>query len=261
MAEPTSTSTPVKRKPYVRVVMVLAVLLTAWHVAASFLWIAPYSDGARSAFPGGQPTLTAYMIPLFGQSWSVFAPEPINGNFTLKVRSSSTVNGQEQVTDWVDATAVELSMIQHNLFPPRAGIQAAELASEFKGAWDNLTADHKVIVGLNYTNGTDWSARLNDKLLSYGNPDVVNAYLIQETRVDRYATQVAKAIWGDKIERVQFQIYRQNITPFAQRNDPTVKPQPLQLANTGWRGLDAAPGQSSLDFAATFRAHYEKTQR
>ncbi|WP_394940618.1 DUF5819 family protein [Psychromicrobium sp. YIM B11713] len=196
------------------------------------------------------------MIPFFGQSWSVFAPEPINGNFTLKVRAQTRQDGKDQTTDWVDATAVEVSLIKHNLFPPRAGIQAMELASEFKSNWDALSADHKVVVGLGYYVGTDWPIRLNKKLQSYGNPQAVAAYLESENTVIKYSTQVAKAIWGDSVVRVQFQIYRQNVVPFKDRKTPS--PQPLQIANVGWRGLEIAPGQSDQDFADVFRKQYEK---
>src|SRR5690625_7741122 len=57
-----------------RTVTLVAVLFTAFHVFATFLWIAP-SSPLRAVVPGN--ALQSYMIPMFGQSWSVFAPEPI----------------------------------------------------------------------------------------------------------------------------------------------------------------------------------------
>ena len=254
------TAKPVRKK-IVRATMIFAVLLAAWHIAASFLWIAPYSAGARALFPGGQQVLSAYMIPMFGQSWSVFAPEPINGDYILKVRAVLPNGNEEVSTDWVDATAVETSMIQYNLFPPRAGIGAGELASDYKAKWDALTPDHQAIVKLNYFNGTDWPIRLNEKLQSYGTPDVIAPYLDAENTVIKYATQVARAVWGNTVTRVQFQIYRQNVIPFSDRNTPGVQPQPMQIADTGWRGLQVAPGQSEKDFADVFKAAYERLPR
>lgn len=68
------TETKAAGRPVVkRVLMVVAMLLTAFHLLASFLWIAP-SSTARQVIPGN--LLSEYMIPLWGQSWSVFAPEP-----------------------------------------------------------------------------------------------------------------------------------------------------------------------------------------
>src|SRR5690625_2115613 len=67
-----------------RTVTLVAVLFTAFHVFATFLCIAP-SSPLRDVVPGN--ALQSYMIPMFGQSWSVFAPEPINGDYRLQIRS------------------------------------------------------------------------------------------------------------------------------------------------------------------------------
>lgn len=238
--------------------MIVAVLLAAWHIFASFLWIAPPSP-LRQVVPG--TALTNYMIPFFGQSWSVFAPEPINGDYTLLVRAKVDKDGKQETTDWVNATKVEISMIHYNLFPPRAGIQSTELASEFKGNWDALTADHKVIVKLGYFNGTDWRNRLDAKLKSYPSANLVPAYMGSEYMITAYSTQVAKAVWGDKVSQVQFQVYRQNVTPFENRNTPGQEPQPKQIADVGWRGLITAPGQSDEDFSSVFKAAYDRLQK
>ena len=69
---------------WVKLIAFAACLLTLWHVGASFLWIAPYS--ALREIPT-QEVLAGYMLPMFGQSWSVFAPEPINGDYHFNVRA------------------------------------------------------------------------------------------------------------------------------------------------------------------------------
>lgn len=243
------------RPPALRVFLVVASLFTAWHVFASFLWIAPVSP-LRDVVPTG--ALKNYMLPMFGQSWSVFAPEPINGSYAFNVRATVVGDdGVEILTDWVSATDVELSMIQYNLFPPRAGIQAAQLASEYKGAYDALTADHKVIAKLNYFEG-DWESRMVEKMKSYGSPELVDAYIDDDHQATAYATQVALAIWGDGVTKVQYQVTRQNVIPFTERNNPNAVPPARTVVETGWRGLTINPGQSSENFAATFRAQWEK---
>ena len=118
-----------------RAVMLVAVLFTAFHVFATFLWIAP-SSALRDVIPGN--ALQSYMIPMFGQSWSVFAPEPINGDYRLQIRAVVTTDGEAHETEWVDATAAELTMHMHNLFPPRAAMTSNDVASRFKGAYDKL---------------------------------------------------------------------------------------------------------------------------
>jgi hypothetical protein len=238
------------RRWWVRVILVVVSLVTAWHVFATFLWVAPPTH-LRDLVPGN--FLTSWMIPFFGQSWSVFAPEPINGNYTLKVRAEWVdAGGKTTVTPWINATSIELSMAQDNLFPPRAANLAVQQASQFKTAYDNLTADHRVIVALGYFKGADWRARLEKKLDSYGSTALVSAYMKQELYTDAYATQVARAVWGKQVEQVQFQVSRLNIAPFEDRKTPKRAPQPVQLADVGWRGVETLPGQSATDFARIF---------
>lgn len=247
----TPTGSSSRRRGLIRAFMVVAAAFTVWHVLATFLWIAPPS-GLRQAIPG--TALRSYMIPMFGQSWSVFAPEPINGDYRLQVRAVVADGpGQTHTTRWVDATSAELSLLQHHLAPPRAAIQSTELASRYKGDFDDLTDDHKAIVKLGYFNDIDWPSRLRAKLTSYGGAKVVEPYLETEHVITAYATQVAYATWGDDVVRVQFVVSRQNVIPFAQRNDPTAKRPAAQVAVTGWRGVLEETGQNRDAFRRTFR--------
>ncbi|MBY0689489.1 hypothetical protein K5S26_13230 [Microbacterium marinilacus] len=233
--------------------MLVAVAFTAWHVLATFLWIAPVSPLREVV---GQKVLAAYMLPVLGQSWSVFAPEPINGDYRFEVRA--LVDGQE--TEWVSATDVEVSMIRYNLFTPRAGIQAMDVSSQFKGAWGKLDDAGKEIVELNYFK-PEWEERMAGSLAETSSEGTVDSYLEQEHRATAYATQVALAVWGDDVERVQFRATRQNVIPFAERHDPEAERPAVQYSPTGWRGLVVEDGQSSERFADVFREQYERMSR
>ncbi|GAA4512602.1 DUF5819 family protein [Brevibacterium yomogidense] len=228
--------------------MVVALVLTAWHLLASFLWIAP-AGPAREVVPG--ETLRNYMLPLYGQSWSVFAPAPVNGDHHLDVRAVVERDGAEEVTDWVRATDVELSLSRHNLFPPRAASLGLNVAAGHKRTYDQLNDDHEVVVDLNYFKD-DWQPRLEENLKSYDGEDAVDAYLQAEETATAYATQVAYAVWGEDVIRVQFQTTRQNVIPFDDRNEPNAEEPPLQVVSTGWRGLIERDGQSREQFANYF---------
>lgn len=234
--------------------MLVALLLTAWHIFASFLWIAP-AGPARNLVPGD--LLRSYMLPLYGQSWSVFAPEPVNGDHRLEVRAVIDRDGTEEVTDWVSPTDVELSLSRHNLFPPRAANSALNVTSAHKRAYEKLNDDHEVVVELNYFQD-EWQARLEENLKSYDGAETVDAYLEAEELTTAYATQVAHAVWGDDVVRVQFQTTRQNVVPFAQRNEPDAQKPALQVVSTGWRGLIERDGQSREQFANYFCSAPEK---
>lgn len=231
--------------------MVVALVMTAWHVAASFLWIAP-AGPARDAVPGD--ALRSYMLPLYGQSWSVFAPAPINGDHRLDIRAVVVENGEERVTDWVRATDVEISLSRHNLFPPRAANLAINVSSAHQSAYDDLNDDHEAVVAVDYVQD-EWQPRLEEDLgevLGSDDDEAVNAYLEAEEELTAYATQVAYAVWGENVARVQFQTTRQNVVPFAERNEPDAQKPPLQVVNTGWRGLIERDDQSREQFADYF---------
>ncbi|WP_235020028.1 DUF5819 family protein [Ruania rhizosphaerae] len=241
-----------------RAVVVAAVLFTAFHIFATFLWIAPAS-GLRQVIPGD--LLHRYMIPMHGQSWSVFAPEPINGDYRLQVRATLNRDGEEIETEWVDATAAELDMLTHNLFPPRAAITASQVASTFRGAYLDLDEEQEEIVALGYYNGDDWRPRLESALRSLGNGGAVTEYMEAEELANAYATQVAYAMWGEDVTLVQFVISRQNVVPYGQRNEPDAERPAVQPYVTGWRGLIEYPGQSRERFAEIFRPAVEESTR
>jgi hypothetical protein len=221
-----------RRGPLVRGALAVGVLFTAWHIFASFLWIGPVTP-LRDLVPGN--LLTSYMIPWYGQSWSVFAPEPINGDYRFKVRALvANEDGSTRETEWISASDVEMSMSRHNLFPPRASALGTHQASLLKGAYDRLSPAQRATAALNYFEGDAWLGRMQNAMNEQGDDQgLVVAYIVQERYSDAYATQVARAVWGDSVIRVQFQVLRQNIIPFAQRNNPDAVRPPEQIADTG----------------------------
>lgn len=248
----TSTQTrlrDVKRPRVVRIVTLLCTLVTVWHIFATFLWISPPTQ-IRTLVPGN--LLTSYMIPFFGQSWSVFAPEPINGDLILKVRAEVEKDGKLSTTDWVDATAAELAMSHHNLFPPRAANLGTQQAMEYKNSFDALTPAQQRVAGLGYYKGTDWEKRLSTSITNLAATPAAKTYLEKERHTLAYATQVARAVWGKDVVHVQFQASRQNVIPFAERNNPEAKKPALQIVNTGWRGTYEYPQQDEGAFADVF---------
>lgn len=270
MTQTPATEPAVPRAPHrtalARITLVVTGLFTAWHIFASFLWISPPSE-LRSVVPGN--LLEEYMIPWYGQSWSVFAPEPINGDYHFQVRAivsdGEKTGGKAtyKATEWVDASSVELSMSRYNLFPPRAASLSVQQASKLLNQWKELNSDQKKTVALGYYEGDNWLGRMQEALDKQGTDKskVVN-YILQERYSSAYATQVAYAIWGqDRVTQVQFMVSRQNIVPFAERHDPDAQRPDAEIADTGWRGLITMPGQSNENFRDVFLAHYDGNAR
>ncbi|WP_246490694.1 DUF5819 family protein [Brevibacterium oceani] len=224
--------------------------ITAFHLFATFLWIAP-SSSLREVLPG--ELLSKYMIPLWGQSWSVFAPEPINGDYYFDVRAVVATDDGEQITRWVRATDAELDHATYKPFPPRSAGLAVSVASDLKGAWDGLSDDQKAVVRLNYFKGDDSADRLKSKLSEDSDGGgSVPGYLKKERVATAYATQVAKAMWGEKVQRVQYQAARQNVVPFSERNDKSAERPKIRTVPIGWRALVTENHQSEEEFATYF---------
>ena len=267
MNHPDSTEPAPARPPHrslaARITLVILGAFTAWHIFASFLWISPPSE-LRALVPGN--LLTQYMIPWYGQSWSVFAPEPINGDYHFQVRAiiedgeDSEGNTKFTATEWINASSVELSMSRYNLFPPRAASLSVSQASKMLNQWKELTPEQQQTVALGYYEGDNWLGRMQEALTAQGSNDatVVN-YIVQERHSVAYATQVAQAMWGeDRVTQVQFKVSRQNVVPFAERHNPDAeRPAPV-IADTGWRGLITMPGQSADNFRDVFRPLAER---
>lgn len=249
----TTSEAAARPRPVVkRTLMIIAMVITGFHLFSTFLWVAP-SSALREAVPGD--VLSKSMIPLWGQSWSVFAPEPINGDYYFDVRAVIETNGGEEVTEWMRATDVELDHSIYRLFPPRSAGLGIGVASDLKGSWDDLPADQKAIVKLDYFRGGDSVDRLTTKLREYEDPDgAVGGYLDSEHVATAYATQVARAVWGDDVQRVQYQVARQNVVPFAERNDKDSQRPKLQPVPIGWRAMIVEADQSDAEFARYFCA-------
>src|SRR6218665_1001005 len=168
-----------RREPLVQMTFVTVALFTAWHIFASFLWSSPVTP-LRDIIPA-KGLLTSYMIPWFGQSWSVFAPEPINGNYIFRVR----------------ATLAECAMAEYNLFPPRGANLAIHQASLLFGAYGALTDEQKKFTGQDFFTGDVWLGDLYDKMGGQSSATATD-YIVQERYTDAYATQVSLALWGGK---------------------------------------------------------------
>lgn len=229
-----------------RIVVGALALVTAFHLFATFLWIAPPSP-LRDVLP--DKVLRSYMLPMFGQSWSVFAPEPVNGDTYVEVRAVVEETGE--ATPWVSATKAELTQVTGNLFPARAGIVSWTLGASYRTAYNAASEADQGVVAAGYYNGDDWQSRLSAAI---GDDDAASRSLARNERtLSAYATQVAYALWGDQeLRAVQVRITRQNVLPFEKRDTPDAVPEP-SVIELGWRGFVENEGQSRDAFADTFR--------
>ncbi|HAY42585.1 MAG TPA: hypothetical protein DCY59_03110 [Micrococcaceae bacterium] len=106
--------------------------------------------------------------------------------------------------------------------------------------------------------GDDWDSRLAAELKARSTADSKKSnnqtarFIENEEIASAYATQVARALWGENVKLVQFKVGRQGVIPFAQRNNENAKRPAASIIDLGWRGISVIDGQSDENFAKIF---------
>ncbi|MFI9487786.1 DUF5819 family protein [Promicromonospora sp. NPDC052451] len=249
--------------------LVLAVwaLLIA-HLAATLLWTAPGwvtgrpQEGPLSAEPSGTAgygALETWMTPVFDQGWSLFAPEPLHVDYTLRVRGVYRGGGGAPVPGpWIDASAVELRALTGHALPAATERPARRVAAEAREAYLALPEAGRGVVLRSTAAAPDVSghpvawAELRAALLGTGAAaGVVDRYLAADRALAAYATQVVRASGSDRTHRrpvsVQAEVVRRPVPPYASAE----RPRPTTLT-FGARPLLRLPGQDDAAFGAVW---------
>jgi hypothetical protein len=254
MAQPDLLSTgkdavPGTENSLVRGGAVVLALVLSFHFAATALWVSP----AVPAYAALAPVLNPYMQPFFRQGWSLFAPNPWSGDYTLLLRAGWTdrSTGQLRTSDWVDVTTREWNGILHNPLHPRSDLYTDGLYQILNDDRDSLIDNQASICERDYSH-SGWDQLLADLSAQKGaDPDLLESYVHHERVAAAFATQYAYALWGPDIEAVQARVKYTPIPGFegrADNDDP-----PASVFTYGWRPTVVFDGQSKKYFAETVR--------
>jgi hypothetical protein len=256
---------------------VCAVLLA--HLVATFLWTAPgsltgraddrpASDVPATELPAGEVhgALEAYMVPVFAQSWSIFAPSPLHVEYSLHVRGfyADGPDGTPVPGPWTDTTAVEVRALTGHPLPAMTERLSRRLASVTRAAYLALPepARDAVLrqpVGTRDPASNPWPA-LRATLLDTGaGSAVVDDYLAHDRALAAYVTQVLRASAAGAVDTtgtagrdpvyVQASIVRRDVAP------PGTGTRPAPMALTlGARPPVVVPGQDDDVFRDTWDA-------
>ncbi|MEU6862544.1 DUF5819 family protein [Streptomyces sp. NPDC046876] len=122
--------------PY-RVVAALAVAVTALavcgHLAVVFLHVAPTNTVSKRH----AEAIDDWIYPEFEQNWKLFAPNPLQQNIAVEVRTEVRTRAGELATGpWRDLSAEDGAAIRHSLLPSHTR------QNELRRAWDFYTGSH-----------------------------------------------------------------------------------------------------------------------
>lgn len=246
-------ASPMKAPPVAaRVLAVAVVLVLAWHFLATYTWNAS-PNATRATIT--QPVLSAYMIPMFGQSWSVFAPNPGSVNQSLDVRAIVTKDGKNSTTQWYSLTERSAAQdVQLHPIPARTYLNDFILANRYYDSFLAIDEKARDRAGDEYL-GANWPTKLQKDLLAgldQSTSPVVNAYIEYERTVLGLASEVALARWGSGVSKVQVRVLKQPVVPFSQRNDNVTTKTSFFI--DGWREPVRVPGLNRSVFKAMFTA-------
>ncbi|MFD2841742.1 DUF5819 family protein [Populibacterium corticicola] len=192
-----------------------AIVVVVCHIFAMYLWITPSNPLKDSV----REPLRGYALPLFQQSWSIFAPNPVSSGYYLEVRA---VDQSLEPREWVSASAVEIDGLYHNFLPPTASSVTSKLSLTAHDSYRSLSELEKEIFSWNYHVNT------SQRLTSLAEERVgkvssqFEKMVVLDTSLTAYATQFLKA--KDRFIEdgyVQYRITKVTAPDFNERHERT----------------------------------------
>lgn len=185
-----------------------ALALVVFHSAAIALWVSPNNLLKDRV---GYDRLRSYVVPLFDQAWSVFAPEADNGYHLFEIRGTlRSADGTETQSSWIKVTAREVGpQLRYHPFPARTLLITDRLASDQLRLFTSLSEKQKEVVhvsGVGVTTALQ-GERLIAAAINGAERENARAYTRTELAVEGFLSGIARAVWGAEVVAVQ---YRQN---------------------------------------------------
>ena len=200
-----------------------------------------------------------YLRPFFGQSWRLFAPNPVDEDKVLLVQGAYVDDdGTLRATPWVNWTSVEQDVIEHRLVGGRAGY----ITTKFYGALDEEFRELESPEQKAFSERASALAppsweELRDYLARIGpDEDDLADYLRYDQAAARLATNVVNARWPSRdVTAVRYALSEQGVVPYDARHGTKAERQGARPAPTirigGWRVPTYGPkaeGRGVADF-------------
>ena len=204
-----------------------------------------------------------YLRPFFGQSWRLFAPNPIDEDMSLLVQGAYVDgDGKLRATPWVNWTRVEQDVIEHRLIGGRAGYITTKFYVRLDDEFQELESPNQKTLSERTSPlaPPSWDA-LEDYLARVGpDEDDLADYLQYDRAAVRLATNVVTSRWPSRdITAVRYALREQGVTPYEARHDSKAERQEARPAATmrigGWRIPTYGPKAEGRGVANFDRRH------
>jgi hypothetical protein len=185
---------------------------------------------------------TDYLSPFFGQSWRLFAPNPIDDDNTLLVQGAYVDDdGNVTTTAWINWTEVEQDVIEHRLVGGRAGYISTKFYPALDEEFQELESQSQKALSAR-TSSLDppsWD-ELQDYLARIGpDDDDLADYLRFDRAASRLASDVVAARTSHELTAVRYALRKHGVTPYEARHfdkagREKARPDPTMRVG-GWR--------------------------
>jgi hypothetical protein len=236
----------------------IAATLVGLHMLAVTLAAVP-----TNPVSGFFSTQVSYLSPFFGQSWRLFAPNPISADQTLLVQGAYVDDsGNLRKTPWVNWTKVEQDVIEHRLIGGRAGYISTKIYGALGEEFQEMeNPKQKELSARTSALAPPTWDELRDYLAGIGpDEDDLADYLRYDRAAARLATEVITARYPDReLTAVRYALRDQGVTPFKDRHGSeaerkAARPEPNMRVD-GWRSPTFGPAAEQRGVADFDRRH------
>ncbi len=198
--------------------LVLAVVVV--HSGIVALWVAPNNLLRQSI---GASRVQDYILPMWDQAWSVFAPEADSGYERYEVRALVKGGGGERATAWTPVTAREVvASVRHHPFPSRTALITTRLGAHVQRYYNSLNGDQKQLVA-----DADREVSLEElrsRLIAAADSDAerrrVGPFMRAESATEHFLSGIADAIWGEGVVALQFRKDKMVVSRYTDTDRP-----------------------------------------
>ncbi|WP_420113938.1 DUF5819 family protein [Pseudactinotalea sp.] len=208
----------------------------------------------------GSDTLRSYALPVFDQSWRIFAPTPRRIAVNLEVRAEyiDPASGETVRTGWVDLVEGEDSLIAGNPFPPRISLAARRVANNLNTVMGDLNAAQRELINASYltTPIADLGTTLVDRTDSSVPTGAVGRYMTYDAAATHLATLYWTAHLGNDVElqHVQYRTGRRSVPTWAPGAPGSIDDASIGWTTYGWRALRVLSEDELALFSSYLRA-------
>ena len=220
-----------------RLLALLLVLVVGVHTALVATWAAPNNEIRQTI---GAANLRSYILPVFEQNWSIFAPNPRRTAVAFEVRAmvEDPATGETVTTDWVDLVAAEDAMVRGNPFAPRMASSSRRVADRLHSAVRRLNDEQRGWIEANYV--TTPIEQLRDRLTAVegdapANAAQVDNYMVANEAATSLATAFAEHYWEGEVIHVQYRSSTRPVPSYPNEDERTVDDTSRNEREYGWR--------------------------